>query len=60
MNDAEIASLAGLIFSQLPPNQDALAVLKIAEEMVRKYYLAATVAPEAGNIIRLVSPLEAH
>ncbi len=55
MSEAEMASLAGLIFSQLPPNEDALAILRVAEEMVRKYYLPAAEA----NVIRLV-PLEAH
>jgi hypothetical protein len=57
MSEVEIASLAGLLFSQLPPNEDALAVLRIAEEMVRKYYLSA--AGDTSNVIRLV-PLEAH
>ena len=52
-----MASLAGLVFSQLPPNQDALGVLRIAEGMVRQYYLPAE---EPAKVLRLVSPLEAH
>jgi hypothetical protein len=58
MTDVEMASLAGLIFSQLPPNQDALGVLRIADELVRKYYLPAE---EAAQVIRLVpTALEAR
>ena len=58
MTEMEMASLGGLVFSQLPPNKDALTILRIAEEMVRKYYL--TEEAEPGRVIRLVTPLEAR
>ncbi len=63
MTEVEMASLAGLIFSQCPPTSDFRRILELAAEMCEEYYIRrpALVAAQTANVIRLVTtPLEAQ